>query len=239
MAISTLPDGGASLQGEAKARLVQRMFNRIVPRYDLMNRLMTAGMDLRWRRLAAHLAQPFGTQVLDIATGTGDLALELWHQGATTVIAGDFAIHMLQVAQQRLPESIPLLLANAQNLPFADASFDRVTNAFLLRNLSDLDTALREMRRILRPNGRLVCLEITRPKPGLFARFFNFYFYRFVPALGGAITGQRAAYHYLPHSLTTFPRPHQLAKRLIQAGFSSVHYQLLAFGTVAIHIAIV
>ncbi|MCL5946857.1 MAG: ubiquinone/menaquinone biosynthesis methyltransferase [Chloroflexi bacterium] len=238
MAISTPTDGGASLQGEAKARLVQRMFNRIVPGYDLMNRLMTAGMDLRWRRLAARLAQPFAAQVLDIATGTGDLALELWHQGAATVIAGDFAVHMLQVAQQKLPESIPLLLADAQNLPFADASFDCVTHAFLLRNLSDLDAGLREMRRVLRSGGRLVCLEITRPEPGIFAHLFNFYFYRFVPALGGAITGQRAAYHYLPHSLTTFPRPYQLAERLIQAGFSSVHYQLLGFGAVAIHIAI-
>ncbi|MGI8914224.1 MAG: class I SAM-dependent methyltransferase [Chloroflexota bacterium] len=228
-------DGGASLTGEAKARLVRRMFDRIVPSYDLMNRLMTGGMDGYWRKKAARLAMPAGKRVLDVATGTGDLAAELHRQGAT-VSAADFAGNMLEVAQQKLPSSIPLVLADAQDLPFATASFDRVTNAFLLRNLSDLERGLREMRRVLRPNGLLVCLEITRPKPGWFAQLFGFYFYRLVPALGGAITGQRPAYRYLPHSLTTFPRAGELAGKLRQAGFRRVDYRLLAFGTVAIHI---
>jgi demethylmenaquinone methyltransferase / 2-methoxy-6-polyprenyl-1,4-benzoquinol methylase len=228
-------DGGASLTGEAKARLVRRMFDRIVPGYDLMNRLMTGGMDGRWRKEAARRAQPRGKRVLDVATGTGDLAAELHRQGAT-VMAADFAGNMLRVAQRKLPAAVPLVLADAQDLPFAAASFDRVTNAFLLRNLSDLDRGLLEMRRVLRPHGLLVCLEITRPAPGWFARLFGFYFYRLVPALGGAITGQRTAYRYLPNSLTTFPRAADLAQRLRRAGFGEVQYRLLAFGTVAIHI---
>ena len=136
-------DGGASLTGEAKARLVRRMFDRIVPGYDLMNRLMTGGMDRVWRKRAARLAQPAGRRVLDVATGTGDLAAELARQSAT-VTAADFSENMLRVAQQKLPSSVPLVLADAQDLPFAAASFDRVTNAFLLRNLSDLDRGLRE-----------------------------------------------------------------------------------------------
>lgn len=230
-------DGGASLVGEAKARYVRGMFDRIVPGYDLMNRLMTGGMDLRWRALAATLAGPAGRRVLDVATGTGDFAAELQRRGAGSVIGADFAANMLRAAKAKLPAGILLVQADGQQLPFADASFDRVTNAFLLRNLADLDQGLREMRRVLRPGGRLVCLEITRPAPGLFARLFGFYFYRLVPAVGGAITGQRTAYHYLPHSLTRFPRAEELAARLRQAGFASVTYRLLAFGTVAIHVA--
>lgn len=229
-----MQDGGASLTGAAKARLVRRMFDRIVPGYDLMNRLMTGGMDGRWRKLAARLAAPQGRRVLDVATGTGDLAAELHRQGAT-VTAADFAGNMLRVARQKLPSAVPLVLADAQDLPFASASFDRVTNAFLLRNLSDLDRSLREMRRVLRPRGILVCLEITRPDPSWFAHLFGFYFYKLVPALGGAVTGQRAAYRYLPNSLTTFPRAADLAGRLLGAGFQRVDYRLLMFGTVAIH----
>ena len=228
-------DGGASLTGEAKARLVRRMFDRIVPGYDLMNRLMTGGMDGRWRALAAALARPRERRVLDVATGTGDLAAELARQGAD-VVAADFAGNMLRSARRKLPPALPLVQGDAQCLPFRDGAFDRVTNAFLLRNLSDLDQGLREMRRVLRPGGRLVCLEITRPAPGLFARLFGLYFYRLVPALGGIMTGQRAAYRYLPNSLTTFPRAEALAARLRAAGFARVEYDLLAFGTVAIHV---
>jgi demethylmenaquinone methyltransferase/2-methoxy-6-polyprenyl-1,4-benzoquinol methylase len=230
-------DGGASLTGAAKATLVRRMFDRIVPRYDLMNRLMTGGMDGRWRALAARLAEPEGCVVLDVATGTGDMAAELHRRGAADVIGADFAANMLRAARGKLPLTISLVLADAQHLPFRDASVDRVTNAFLLRNLSDLDLGLREMRRVLRPGGKLVCLEITRPVPGIFAALFGFYFYRLVPALGGAVTGQRAAYRYLPNSLTSFPRANDLSMRLRRAGFGRVDYRLLALGTVAIHMA--
>ena len=213
------------------------MFDRIVPRYDLMNRLMTAGMDRRWRSLAATLAKPRGRRVLDVATGTGDLAATLLDDGAAAVVGADFALNMLRAARPKLPTTVPLVLGDAQRLPFQDGCFDAVTNAFLLRNLSDLDLGLREMRRVLRPGGTLVCLEITRPTPGLFAALFNVYFYRLVPALGGLIAGQRTAYRYLPHSLTTFPRADELARRLRRAGFSRVRYELLALGTVAAHVA--
>lgn len=232
-------DGGASLQGAAKARLVQRMFNQIVPRYDLMNRLMTGGLDRRWRALAAAAALPAGRRVLDVATGTGDLALDLARAGARQVVGADFAAAMLAAAKRKVGAGIPLVLADAQRLPFGDATFDAVTNAFLLRNLSDLDLGLREMRRVLRPGGRLVCLEITRPAPGPFASLFALYFYRLVPILGGLLTGERQAYRYLPNSLTTFPRAPELASRIRDAGFSAVTYQTLAFGTVALHVGAV
>lgn len=229
-------DGGASLTGAAKARLVRRMFDTIVPGYDLMNRLMTGGMDVRWRALAASMAVPHGRRVLDVATGTGDLAAELARQGVACVVGADFAGNMLRSARRKLSPALPLVQADAQSLPFRDGAFDGVTNAFLLRNLSDLDLGLREMRRVLRQGGRLVCLEITRPAPGLFAHLFGVYFYRLVPVIGGIMTGQRTAYRYLPHSLTSFPRADALAARFRAAGFSRVEYHLLAFGTVAIHV---
>lgn len=232
-------DGGASLRGAAKTRLVRRMFNQIVPHYDLMNRLMTGGMDRRWRALAAAAARPNGRRVLDIATGTGDLALDLARAGARQVVGADFAAAMLAAATHKVGGSMPLVLADAQRLPFGDATFDAVTNAFLLRNLSDLDLGLREMRRVLKPGGRLVCLEITRPAPGPFASLFALYFYRLVPVLGGLLTRERQAYRYLPNSLTTFPRAPELASRVRDAGFSSVTYQMLALGTVALHVGVV
>jgi len=229
-------DGGASLRGEAKARLVQRMFNQIVPRYDLMNRLMTGGMDRRWRRVAARMAEPAGKRILDIATGTGDLAIDLTKAGAH-VIAADFASQMLLAAKRKVSGETSLVLADAEHLPFLPASFDRVTNAFLLRNLSDLDQGLREMRLVLRPRGALISLEITRPAPGPFAALFGLYFYRLVPRLGGMIAGEPEAYRYLPNSLTVFPRVQELADRMRAAGFSDVTYRTFGLGTVALHIA--
>lgn len=230
-------DGGASLRGTAKAAFVQQMFNRIVARYDVMNRIMTGGADRRWRRLAARSATPMGARVLDIATGTGDMAIDLLRSGAAQVVGADFAVRMLRAARPKVGTAVPLVLADAQQLPFLDGSFDRVTNAFLLRNLSDLDAGLREMRRVLRPEGLLVCLEITRPAPGLFHALFGLYFYRIVPIIGGMLTGERAAYRYLPNSLTAFPRADALADRLRAAGFARVAYRRFALGTVALHVS--
>ena len=178
-----------------------------------------------------------GARALDLATGTGDLAIELARVGARQVVGADFASRMLLGAQPKVGADIPLVLGDAQHLPFQAATFDRVTNAFLLRNLSDLDLGLREMRRVLTPGGLLVSLEITRPSNRLFARLFGVYFYHLVPVLGGVIARERAAYRYLPNSLTTFPRAAELAERMRTAGFATVSYQLAGFGTVAIHVA--
>jgi demethylmenaquinone methyltransferase / 2-methoxy-6-polyprenyl-1,4-benzoquinol methylase len=215
------------------------MFGRIVPHYDLMNRLMTGGMDRGWRRLAARLAAPRGTDVLDIATGTGDLAVEMVRQGARSVVGLDFCGPMLDVAARKTGPLLPpirLVAGDAQRLPFEDESFDRVVNGFLLRNVSDLPLTLREMARVLKPGGRVVCLEITHPPFRPFELAFQLYFYRLVPILGGLVSGDAQAYRYLPNSLTAFPDAPTLACMMREAGFDRVTYRHLSFGAMAAHV---
>ena len=224
-----------------KPARVRRMFGRIVPRYDLMNTLMTGGMDRSWRRVAVAMCDPKGALVLDIATGTAELALEMVRQGARRVVGLDFCGPMLDEAARKTKEldsAIRLIAGDAQALPFADGSFDRAINGFLLRNVADLPLTLREMHRVLRPGGRLVCLEITHPPSALFGRLFRVFFYGFVPRLGGIISGEPQAYRYLPNSLTHFPTAPKLAKMLRDAGFASVRYRYLGFGAVAVHVAV-
>ena len=231
------------LQGEAKARYVANMFARIVPRYDLMNRLMTFTMDRRWRAETVDLAAlPPGGRALDVATGTGDLALEFLrrsHPGL--VVATDFCEPMLHVARRKLAEHedrvVTFQLGDALHLPYRDDSFDAVTIGFALRNVADLPSALRELWRVTRPGGRLVSLELTRPRNAVVAALFAIYFYRLVPAIGGLVTGEPDAYTYLPNSLTHFPRAGELAQMLLEAGFVRVDVHLRAMGTIALHVA--
>jgi demethylmenaquinone methyltransferase/2-methoxy-6-polyprenyl-1,4-benzoquinol methylase len=222
-----------------QARQVQRMFGRIVPRYDLLNRLMSLGMDGRWRRAAAAAAQPADCLALDVGTGTGGLALELHRQGAARVVGADFSSEMLTAAGAKAGAAghtgQSWTLADALALPFPEAVFDCVTNAFLLRNLEDLRASLAEMARVLKPGGRLVCLDATRPPPGLFASLYRLYFNHLLPPLAGAISGDSAAYRYLPNSLEGFPSATELAAILVGVGLSDVRFRLLAGGTVALH----
>jgi demethylmenaquinone methyltransferase/2-methoxy-6-polyprenyl-1,4-benzoquinol methylase len=212
------------------------MFGRIVPRYDLLNRLMSLGMDASWRRLAASSARPDGAVVLDAGTGTGDLALELRRQGALRVVGVDFTSRMLAVANRKARTGgIEWTLADAQHLPFPDASFDAVTSAFLLRNLADLPAGLAEMGRVLRPGGRLACLDMTQPPGGPFGAAYRLYFNHIVPPLAGSISGDRAAYRYLPHSLEGFPNAERLARMLSEADLVEVRTSLLGGGVVALH----
>jgi demethylmenaquinone methyltransferase/2-methoxy-6-polyprenyl-1,4-benzoquinol methylase len=227
-------------QTNYRARDVRRMFGRIARRYDLMNAVMTFGQDGRWRRRAARLALssggPGGRVALDIGAGTGDLARALAEAGAQRVVAADFSETMLLQAQRKLQaiESIDLAAADALRLPFADAVFDCVTNGFLLRNVADLGATLRELRRVLRPGGRLVCLEITHP-PARVDPLFRPYFEGIVPLLGWIIAGDAAAYRYLPASVRPFPDPDGLAAMLREAGFVDVSYRRLNIGVVALH----
>lgn len=235
-------DGFAGQQGDDKSRRersrqIQTMFGRIVPRYDRMNRLMSFGMDGGWRRLAAAAAFPRGVRVLDLGTGTGDLARELMGRGAASVVGADFSPAMLSVAAGRYAgaPAYRWLAADGHRLPFADASFDVLTNAFVLRNLVDLPAAFREMARVVRPGGRLVCLDMTPPPPGMFAALYRLYFNHIMPPIAGLLSGDRAAYRYLPNSLSGFPDADTLAQMLRDARFHDVRYRRLGGGAIALH----
>jgi demethylmenaquinone methyltransferase/2-methoxy-6-polyprenyl-1,4-benzoquinol methylase len=222
--------------GERPLR-VRRMFDRIVPRYDLLNRLMSFGMDGGWRRRAAAAAAPAGARVLDLGAGTGDLTRELRRQGASLAIGADFSERMLAAARTKArgEPGLAWVTADALRLPFPDGAFDAVTNAFLLRNLSDLAAGLAEMVRVLRPAGRLVCLDMTQPPENAFGAAYRLYFGRLLPPVAGLISGDRDAYRYLPESLAGFPDAEALAGLLRQAGLIDVTLRPLAGGTVALH----
>ena len=224
-----------------KAQFVQAMFTRIAGRYDLMNALMTFGRHQAWRRVAARatLLAPEG-RALDLATGTADLALAIADVSPyRQVIGADFALGMLREARRKLrarPDArVALVAADALTLPFADASFACVTSAFLLRNLADLEQGLREMRRVARPGGRVIMLEITRPTLPVFASVFGLYFQRVVPVVGAAIAGDAEAYRYLPDSVARFLTPDELVVLMRNAGLRSVGYRRLGLGTIVIH----
>jgi demethylmenaquinone methyltransferase/2-methoxy-6-polyprenyl-1,4-benzoquinol methylase len=208
------------------------MFDRIAPVYDAMNRVMTAGLDLRWRRLAAAEAVRSGDRVLDAACGTGDLAVADRRAGAREVTGLDFSPRMLERARRKAPW-LRLVEGDMLALPFEDGTFDAATVGFGVRNVSDLELALRELHRVLRPEGRLAILEITTPR-GALKPFFTLWFDRLVPLLGRALPGG-SAYSYLPASVARFPRAEELAGLLERAGFADVRFQLLAGSIVALH----
>jgi demethylmenaquinone methyltransferase/2-methoxy-6-polyprenyl-1,4-benzoquinol methylase len=230
--------------GADKARYVQTMFTRIARRYDLMNTLMTFGRHQAWRRIAARatIAAPEGP-ALDLATGTADLALAIVEVSPHRhVIAADFAEGMLREARRKLRARpgihVALVAADALELPFTDAAFACVTSAFLLRNLADLYQGVKEMRRVTRPGGRVIMLEITRPTLPVFASVFGVYFHRVVPMVGAVVAGDREAYRYLPESVARFMSPEDLVRLMTAAGLRSVTYRRLGLGTVAVHVGI-
>jgi len=209
------------------------MFDRIAPVYDAMNRTMTAGLDRRWRRLTAQAVVRPGDSVLDACCGTGDLAIAAARAGGT-VTGLDFSPAMLARARRKAP-ALEWIEGDLLSLPFGDASFDSATVGFGVRNVEDLARAVDELRRVLRPGGRLGILEITRPK-GLLAPFFRVWFDRVVPLLGKLLPGG-SAYTYLPASVRRFPGPEELADMIRVAGFRDVRVRLLAGGIVALHTA--
>jgi demethylmenaquinone methyltransferase / 2-methoxy-6-polyprenyl-1,4-benzoquinol methylase len=219
--------------GRLPAEGVRRMFDRIAPVYDAMNRVMAAGLDRRWRRLTAEAVARPGARVLDACCGTGDLALASARLGAE-VTGLDFSEPMLERARRKAPD-LDWVQGDALALPFADASFDGATVGFGVRNLEDLEAGLRELRRVLRPGGRLGVLEITRPG-GLLRPFYRFWFDGVVPVLGKVLPGGEA-YTYLPASVRRFPGPEDLSGLLRAAGFRDVRYRLFAGGIVALHVA--
>jgi demethylmenaquinone methyltransferase/2-methoxy-6-polyprenyl-1,4-benzoquinol methylase len=207
------------------------MFDRIAPVYDVMNRVMTAGLDRRWRAETARAVVRPGDRVLDACCGTGDLALACEEAGGR-VTGLDFSERMLERARRKSGR-VEWLQGDALELPFEDRSFDSATVGFGVRNLEDLERGLEELCRVLRPGGRLGVLEITRPR-GLLAPFYRGWFDGIVPLLGKLLPGG-AAYSYLPASVRRFPGPEDLARLLRQAGFEDVRYRLFAGGIVALH----
>ena len=224
------PDAG-------KAGRIRDMFATIVPRYDLVNTLMTLGLDRRWRRITVAMAEPANAVALDIATGTGELAFEMEREGASNGV--DFCLEMVESAMKKRAASnnasqVAFATGDAMALPFPDATFDCIVNGFMLRNVADLDTTFRELCRVLKPGGRLVCLDLTRPR-GPLRRFFDLYIATFVPLLGVVVGRKYAAYRYLFQSLTLHPDADTLATMMRDAGFAEADYRLTGFGTVAIH----
>ena len=207
------------------------MFDRIAPVYDAMNRVMTAGLDRRWRRLTAEAVVRNGDRVLDVACGTGDLGIAAVRAGGT-VTGLDFSPEMLERARRKAP-GIEWIEGDALALPFEDESFDATTIGFGLRNVPDYDACLRELRRVLRPGGRVAVLEITRPR-GVLRVFYSLWFDRIVPLLGKVLPGG-AAYTYLPASVKRFPGPDELTRLIEGAGFEGVSHRLFAGGIVALH----
>jgi demethylmenaquinone methyltransferase/2-methoxy-6-polyprenyl-1,4-benzoquinol methylase len=226
------------LSGKARAEAVNHIFDRIAPRYDLMNRVMTFGMDAYWRRFVIQQAHiPTGGSVLDIATGTGDIAFEALAQVPDALAVGaDFVPRMMTVGRGR-PRGgrVRWTTADALHLPYRDQGFDAVTHGFLLRNVIDIPRALAEMRRVLRPGGRMVSLDTTPPKDDLLRPFLVFYMTKVIPAIGHVLTGQRDAYTYLPNSSMAFKSPEALAQLMREAGFVEVGYRTFNFHTIAVH----
>jgi demethylmenaquinone methyltransferase/2-methoxy-6-polyprenyl-1,4-benzoquinol methylase len=229
-------------ESEEFASDVRGMFDRIAGVYDLMNSAMTAGLHHQWRQRAVDRAEVGpGSDALDVCCGTGDLALELRRRIGPDgrVVGCDFSEPMLEIARRKSGEEglpVEFGLADALDLPYGDGSFDAVTIGFGARNLADLDRGLSEMGRVLRPGGRLVILEITRPQREPLATFYSLWFDRVVPVIG-SLAGDAEAYSYLPSSVRSFPEPERLAAMIDAAGFERIRWLLLAGGIIAIHSA--
>lgn len=224
------------------ARAVREMFAGIAAKYDFLNHFLSVNIDKRWRRLVSErlkdVLENWDALVLDVACGTGDLALELQKNAKAKVFGTDFCRPMLSIAFDKNDKNaakIPYVEADGMNLSFADNTFDAVTIAFGLRNFSNWQHGLTEFHRILKPGGKLVILEFSTPVLPGFRQAFQFYFSNILPRIGGAVSGSRGAYEYLPDSVSRFPDQKNLAQMMSQTGFSDVEYKNLTGGVAAIH----
>ena len=237
-----LGDSGALPIDRDPAR-IETMFAGIAGRYDLMNRLMTFGLDARWRRLAAALASAGpGDRALDVCCGTGDLAFALAERSPAAVVGLDFTEGMLERARAKLAARgclggrVEFVRGDVLDLPFPDDEFAAVTVGWGVRNVPDVPRAFREMARVTRPGGRVVCLESTFARPGLERAVQTAWLGGAVPLLGRVVAGDAAAYAYLPASVAAFPRADELAALMSAAGLTQVRYRRLGFGSVALHV---
>jgi demethylmenaquinone methyltransferase/2-methoxy-6-polyprenyl-1,4-benzoquinol methylase len=224
------------------ARRVREMFANIAGRYDLLNHLLSGNVDKRWRRLVAKDLQPIlgraDAQILDVACGTGDLSFTIFEGGKARVVGLDFCRPMLEIAKAKASRSglaVPFVEGDALDLPFADRTFQAATIAFGLRNLTSVEAGFKELLRVLKPGGRIVVLEFSKPTTPVLRTLFRIYFTRILPALGGLISGSRSAYEYLPDSVARFPDQTALARVMTQVGFREVGFKNLTGGIAALH----
>ncbi len=230
----------AHLTGSERAAYVQEMFGRIAGRYNLMNRLMTGGQDLKWRRFVVQQARlKAGDKLLDLATGTGDIAFEaLKAVPNLQAVGGDFSLPMMLVGQQLpLGKLVGWTGADALNLPFSDGTFNAVTSGYLARNVVDIPRMFAEQLRVLKPRGRIVVLDSSPPKDNLLKPFIEIHLRYIIPLLGRIVAGKNGAdaYQYLPSSTQAFKSPEELATLMKQAGIRNVEYRTFMFGTMAVH----
>jgi len=219
------------------ARRVREMFAKISPRYDVLNHLLSANIDKRWRRRVVNQLKPLlptNAHVLDVGCGTGDLSLELFENTAAQVTGIDFCAPMLSLAKAKAPQ-VQFIEGDALCLPFAEASFDGLTIGFALRNLASVERGLSELARVLKPNGNVAILEFSRPVVPLFGQFVRLYYRRLLPWIGGIVSGSRDAYEYLPDSISKFPDQQMLAAMMRKAGFEDVRFDNLSGGIAAMH----
>jgi len=221
-------------------RAVQDMFARIAGRYDLMNRLMTAGRDQAWRRRVVDLAAlPSGGCLLDLGSGTGAIAFEALRRRPDALVVGaDFTLEMMRLGQRRAAPTPAWVGADALRLPFPENTFDAVTSGFLMRNVVDVEAGFAEQRRVVKPGGRVVCLETSPPPDNALRPFIDFYLQRVIPVLGHLVTGQAEAYRYLPASTRAFLTPEALGAIMEGVGLRQVRYERWMFGTVTILVGV-
>ena len=247
----TRPEGAAT---EADAsRKVRDMFAKIAPRYDFLNHFLSFQTDRLWRKRTARLLRPIlhrpDATVLDLCCGTGDLSFSLAREGKARIFGADFAHPMLVRAKEKnasqvshssngSPRILPFLEADALRLPFADQSFDLVTTAFGFRNLANYEAGLREIHRVLKPGGTIAILEFTEPPATFLGTIYRWYFREVLSRIGGLISGNYAAYTYLPKSVSRFFLPPELASLMQKIGYTSVNFRLWTFATVALHTAV-
>lgn len=226
-----------------KGEKIQQMFGAIAPRYDFLNRLLSFGIDRRWRTEAVQLLNygEEGARILDVATGTGDVALEIAKSTPPSVMitGADFCREMVELGREKIAASpfadrIEMLVAPCEELPFPDDTFDSVTIAFGIRNVVDRRVGLVEMRRVLKPGGRLVILEFSTPRSALFRRVYYFYFRTVLPMIGGLFSRYNA-YRYLPDSVLEFPSVEEFSRMISETGFRNVQVRELTFGIASIY----